>query len=273
MSTTQARQQVLEPGLLRRYLGFDKPPHLWGGWAEAEYLDLEMLPGTKIYRLPDYMPLWLGTLAEPLSSSIHGLKRAQEMGCFAVGDTVVIQGSGPIGALAIVAAREMGAGRVFVVGAPEEPRLSLCRKFGAEATVDIGRYDTPERRITAAREIVGGFGADVVIECSGHPSSGPEGIEMLRDGGTYIEMGQFTNAGSIDTNWHRICVKAITVIGSWAFTADDIALGDPDAPSSGQEVSLSGNAEEVSLFGRGHPRGGRGGQGDGVRQSDDRAQP
>ena len=217
--------KCLNPVYYGRYLGFDQPPHLWGGWAEAEYLDFEMLPGTKIYRLPDDMPLWLGTLAEPLSSTIHGLKRAQEMGCFQVGDTVVIQGSGPIGALAIVAAREMGADRVIVVGAPEEPRLALCRKFGAEATVDITKYDIPENRIAAAREIVGKFGADVVIECSGHPSSGPEGIEMLRDGGTYIEMGQFTNAGSIDTNWHRICVKAITVIGSWAFTADDIALG------------------------------------------------
>ena len=184
-----------------------------------------MLPGTKIYRLPEDMPLWLGTLAEPLTSSLHGLKRAQEMGCFQVSDTVVIQGSGPIGVLAIVAAREMGAGRVIVVGAPEAPRLALCRKFGAEATVDIRKFETPEKRIAAAREIVGGFGADVVIECSGHPSSGPEGIEMLRDGGTYIEMGQFTNAGSIETNWHRICVKAVTVIGSWAFTADDIALG------------------------------------------------
>ncbi len=217
--------KCLSPVYYGRYLGFDQPPHLWGGWAEAEYLDLEMLPGTKVYRLPDDMPLWLGTLAEPLSSTIHGLKRAQEMGCFQVGDTVVIQGSGPIGALAVVAAQEMGAGRVIVVGAPEEPRLALCRKFGAEATVDITRYDTPEKRIAAAREIVGKFGADVAIECSGHPSSGPEGIEMLRDGGTYIEMGQFTNAGSIDTNWHRICVKAVTVIGSWAFTADDIALG------------------------------------------------
>ena len=217
--------KCLSPVYYGRYLGFDKPPHLWGGWAEAEYLDLEMLPGTKIYRLPEDMPLWLGTLAEPLTSSLHGLKRAQEMGCFQVGDTVVIQGSGPIGVLAIVAAREMGAGRVIVVGAPEAPRLALCRKFGAEATVDIRKFETPEKRIAAAREIVGGFGADVVIECSGHPSSGPEGIEMLRDGGTYIEMGQFTNAGSIETNWHRICVKAVTVIGSWAFTADDIALG------------------------------------------------
>ena len=47
------------------------------------------------------------------------------------------------------------------------------------------------------RDIVGGFGADLVMDCSGHPSAGPEGIEMLRDGGTYVEMGQFTDAGSI----------------------------------------------------------------------------
>jgi threonine dehydrogenase-like Zn-dependent dehydrogenase len=72
---------------------------------------------------------------------------------------------------------------------------------------------------------VGGFGADLVMDCAGHPSAGPEGIEMLRDGGTYIEMGQFTDAGSVETNWHRICSKDIRIIGSWAFTADDIPKG------------------------------------------------
>ena len=33
------------------------------------------------------------------------------------------------------------------------------------------------------------------MDCTGHPTAGPEGIEMLRDGGTYVEMGQFTDAG------------------------------------------------------------------------------
>jgi len=75
------------------------------------------------------------------------------------------------------------------------------------------------------REIVGGFGADLVMDCSGHPSAGPEGIEMLRDGGTYVEMGQFTDAGSIATSWHRICAKDLNVLGSWAFTANDLPLG------------------------------------------------
>ena len=45
---------------------------------------------------------------------------------------------------------------------------------------------------------------------------------MLRDGGTYVEMGQFTDAGSIDTNWHRMCVKEVQILGSWAFTPDEV---------------------------------------------------
>ena len=221
----ETANKCLTPVYYGRYLGFNKPPHLWGGWAEMEYIDLGMLPGTKVYKLPDNMPLWLGTLAEPLTSCMRAFKRAQRANGFAYGDTVVIQGSGPIGVLAIVAAKEMGAGRVIMVGAPENPRLALCRKFGAEATVDITQFKSAEERIDTVREIVGGYGADLVMDCSGHPTAGPEGIEMLRDGGTYVEMGQFTDAGSINTNWHRICTKDINVLGSWAFTADDIALG------------------------------------------------
>jgi threonine dehydrogenase-like Zn-dependent dehydrogenase len=75
------------------------------------------------------------------------------------------------------------------------------------------------------RELVGGFGADLVMDCSGHPSAGPEGIEFLRDGGCYVEMGQFTDSGSIETSWHRICAKDISILGSWAFTGNDLPLG------------------------------------------------
>jgi threonine dehydrogenase-like Zn-dependent dehydrogenase len=221
----ETANKCLTPVYYGRYLGFDKAPHLWGGWAEMVYVDLGELPGTKIYKLPDDMSLRLGALSEPLTSCIRAFNRARGAGGFKAGSTVVIQGSGPIGVLAVAAAKEMGAGRVIAVGAPEEPRLALCRKFGAEATVNLDEHTTPEARIAAVREIVGGFGADLVMDCSGHPSAGPEGIEMLRDGGTYVEMGQFTDAGSIETNWHRICTKDINLLGSWAFTANDIAEG------------------------------------------------
>ena len=221
----ETANKCLTPVYYGRYLGFDKPPHLWGGWAEMVYVDLGELPGTKIYRLPDDMPLALATLAEPLTSCVRAFDRAKRAGGFRIGDTVVIQGSGPIGVLAVAAAQEMGAGRVLVVGAPEQPRLALCRRFGAEATVSLDELPEPQQRIDAVRELAGPFGADLVMDCSGHPSAGPEGIEMLRDGGTYVEMGQFTDAGSIETNWHRICTKDLNVLGSWAFTANDIPLG------------------------------------------------
>ncbi len=217
--------KCLTPVYYGRYLGFEKPPHLWGGWAEYVYVDLGELPGTKIYKLPDDMSLLLGTLSEPLTSCIRAFNRAVKAGGFKWNDTVVIQGTGPIGILAIAAAQEMGAGRVIAVGAPEEPRLKLAREFGAEATVNIEEVTSPEERIRRVRDIVGGYGADLVMDCSGHPTAGPEGIEFLRDGGTYVEMGQFTDAGSIMTSWHRICTKDINLLGSWAFTANDLPLG------------------------------------------------
>src|SRR5260221_3277642 len=125
-----------------------------------------MLPGTKVYKLPDDMPLRLGALSEPLTSCIRAFNRAIRAGGFTWGDTVVIQGSGPIGILAITAAREMGAGRVICVGAPEQPRLQLPRKFSAEATVNIEEVKEPNERVARVRDIVGGFGADLVMACS-----------------------------------------------------------------------------------------------------------
>ena len=92
----ETANKCLTPVYYGRYLGFEKPPHLWGGWAEMVYVDLDELPGTKIYKLPDDMPLALGALSEPLTSCVRAFDRAQRIGFFRVGDTVVIQGSGPI---------------------------------------------------------------------------------------------------------------------------------------------------------------------------------
>ena len=102
---------------------------------------------------------------------------------------------------------------MIVVGAPEQPSLALCRRFGAEATVNLEEFKMPEARIKLVREIVGGYGADLAIDCSGHPSAGPKGIEMLRDGGTYVEMGQFTDAVAISTSWTASARRTST---SWA---------------------------------------------------------
>src|SRR4028119_1601511 len=104
------------------------------------------------------MSLRLGALSEPLTSCIRALNRAIKAGGFNWNDTVVIQGSGPIGILAVAAAQEMGAGRVICVGAPEEPRLKLARQFGAEATVNIEEGRSPAERSARVRGGRGGAG-------------------------------------------------------------------------------------------------------------------
>ncbi len=266
----ESANKCLTPVYYGRYLGFERAPHLWGGWAEHVYVDLEMLPGTKIYKLPDDMPLRLGALAEPMTSCIRAFNRATRAGGFRWGDTVVIQGSGPIGILAVAAAQEMGAGRVICVGAPESPRLELARRFGAEATVNIEELKTPQERIDRVREIVAGFGADLVMDCSGHPSAGPEGIEFLRDGGTYVEMGQFTDAGNDrDQLAPDLCQGPQRPGLLGLHRQRPAARCGPALPRPGQ-VSLVRHADALSVR-RGRDRArGRGRDGDAHRQVDHR---
>ena len=198
-------QQVLDPRVLWPLPRLRKPPHLWGGWAEMVYVDLDELPGTKVYKLPDDMPLVLGALSEPLTSCVRAFDRAQRAGFFRVGETVVIQGSGPIGVLA-VAAQERVRGASSSSG---YPKILSSRCAGASALRPLSRSRTTNAGGTheAVRKLTEPFGADLVMDCSGHPSAGPEGIEMLRDGGTTSRWASSRTPVRSRTNWHRISTK------------------------------------------------------------------
>ena len=141
------------------------------------FIDYDAFPATKVFRLPDDMSIMVGTLVEPFASVTRAFNRAASLGPegFKAGDSVVIQGSGAIGVLALIAARQRGAGRNVVVGAPEEPRLALCRAYGADATVSIDEHRSSEERIAAAREAVGWFGADLRAGLQWRPASGAGG--------------------------------------------------------------------------------------------------
>ena len=59
---------------------------------------------------------------------------------------------------------------------------------------------------------------DVVIEASGNPAAVPEGLEMLRDGGRYVVVGQYTNSGDATLNpHHHVNRKHATVLGCWGY--------------------------------------------------------
>ena len=108
-------------------------------------------------------------------TALHGVEK---IGGFTLSDTVVVQGSGPIGIGAQTQAKLAGAERVIMIGAPAN-RLALAKEMGADETIDITQIREPEARVARVMELTGGEGADMVIECSGAPSAFQEGLEMV----------------------------------------------------------------------------------------------
>ncbi len=183
---------------------------LLGGWAER----IELRPGVRVLPLPpgleplDFMGGGCG-----LPTGFHAVERAQ----VAMGDTVIVQGSGPVGLNAAIFASLAGAARVLVIGAPAE-RLAAARRLGAQDTLDVLEAKDPEARVRWALERSEGRGADVVIEATGNPAALREGLEMLRDAGRYVVVGQYTDAGDVALNPHRhLNRKHVSLHGCWGF--------------------------------------------------------
>lgn len=183
-------------------------PHLRGGYAEV----IHLRAGSSLFKLPDSLETVSVVGAGcALTTAIHGIERCP----VAWGDVVAIQGTGPVGLAALAVARQSGAGKIIAIGGPAH-RLELARKFGADAVIDFAQ-GTPESRRNEVLALSGGYGADVAIECVGHPEAVNEGIELARDGGKYLILGQYANAGNISFNPHLITRKQLEVRGSWGF--------------------------------------------------------
>lgn len=183
---------------------------LLGGWSER----IELRPGVRVLPLPegiDARTFMGGGCGLP--TGFHAVERAG----IALGDTVVVQGSGPVGLNAAVFASLAGAGAVLVVGAPAA-RLAAARRLGADDVLDITETRDPEARTAWVRARTGGRGADVVIEASGHPGAVREGLEMVRDAGRYVVVGQYTDAGDVTLNPHRhLNRRHVTLLGCWGY--------------------------------------------------------
>jgi threonine dehydrogenase-like Zn-dependent dehydrogenase len=186
----------------------DQQPHFLGGYAELHYLR----PGSNIFKISDELSTESVIGAGcALITAIHGVERTG----IEWQDTVVVQGAGPVGISALAVAKSAGASRVIVIGAPAA-RLEMAKRFGADATISLDEVKTPEARIAAIREMTGGYGVDVVLECVGHPSAVVEGMEMCRDGGKYLVLGHYCDAGPISFSPHVITRKQLQVFGSWS---------------------------------------------------------
>lgn len=213
-SCTPCRQQGRYPDCENwDVIGFSNPDDrpAGGGWGQY----VLCAPRTRLF-VTD-APAEAAVLAEPASTPVEGLLRAG----FTFGDSVLVQGTGTVGLLAIAVAVAGGARTVAAIGGPTR-RLELARSLGADISVDIAELREPDaRRAVVLGASPQGRGFDVVMECAGVPSTVPEGLGYLRRGGVFIELGHFSDVGSVQINpYQHLLSRDARLVSSSGYTPD-----------------------------------------------------
>lgn len=198
------------------YMGpCESPPHFTGPYADYYYVR----PDHTIFKVPDGLPdMLVSPINCALSEMIYGLERVN----FSFGETIAIQGAGGLGIYATAVAREMGASRVIVIDAIDQ-RLELARAFGADETVDMKQFQTPQERAARVKELTHGWGVDVVAELVGSPKVIPEGLDMLANGGRLLEIGNISLMhGTFETDPAFMVVSSKSIIAVVMYGRDTL---------------------------------------------------
>lgn len=141
--------------------------------AQAEYVAVPLADSTLLHVPENVLAEEALLLGDVFSTGFF----CADMAEIKADGTYAVIGCGPVGIMAIIAARELGAGKIFAIDTIPE-RLALAKKFGA-TVIDYQH----ENAIECIREITAGRGADAVLEVVGSPSAGKLAIDLVRPGG------------------------------------------------------------------------------------------
>lgn len=157
-----------------------------------------------ISRVPEEMPLEQALLIEPYGCSKHAVDRAQ----IGSEDVVVISGAGTLGLGMITYARMRNPSLLIALDLADN-RLEKAKEFGADLVMNPAKEDAVKK----VMELTDGYGCDIYIEATGHPSSVQQGLNMIRKLGRFVEFSVFGQPATID--WSIIGDrKELDVLGS-----------------------------------------------------------
>ena len=165
-------------------------PYFQGTFADYYYIHANK----SVFKVPDEVhDELLGPVNCAYGTVLQGLTVAQA----GHGQSIVFQGAGGLGLIGTALAKDMGADQIIVLDRLEN-RLELAEELGATHTINIDEYNTPEMRVGRVREITGGRGADLAVEVVGMAELLPEGLAMITNGGTYLDIGLFFSGRTVE---------------------------------------------------------------------------
>ena len=208
------------------------------------------------YKLPQEVPDDIGAMVEPFAAAVRAVQRAK----IKPDESVAIIGAGPIGLMALQAARITGAGQVVAIE-PAANRRELALQCGATAVFDPASQDPLE----AVAEFTAGAGVDVVIECAGEEVTGIMAGRMARRQGRVIILGVFEHPAPLD--YTNLVFEEKVVMGSMGgygvfdeaikMMAEGKFMGDPlitgridldDIVSEGFDVLIKDKEKHIKIL-------------------------
>lgn len=177
----------------------------WGTYADYAWLPA----GLAFFKLPDGAdPLAVAALGCALPTVLRGFERC---GPVRLGESVLVQGAGPVGLSAVLVAAQAGAREIIVVDGFEK-RLEVARSLGATATVSLSLPAEERRR--RVFEITGASGPSLVVEAAGALPAFPEGVDLTGPHGRYVVLGLWGAIGTQPISPRDMTTKNLTIAGA-----------------------------------------------------------
>ena len=162
-----------------------------------------------LHHIPANVPDEHAALTEPICVAYNAL--VEKTPLIRPGDAVVIQGPGPIGMMALLLAKLRGASQIIMLGTDlDRQRLQIARQIGATATLNIDEDDP----IELLRSIGDGYGADLIVDCTGVSIALKSALEMVRPNGIITKIGW--GPQPLNFTLDPLVQKAVTLQGSFS---------------------------------------------------------
>lgn len=192
--------------------GVDRPPALWGGYADYLYV----APGSVVLPVERSIPAEIAVMFNPLGA---GYGWAVDAPVLQPGASIAILGPGQRGLCAAIAAREAGAALVLVTGLRKDRhKLAVARELGVDHAVDVEADDPVE----VVKEVTKGQGVDAVLDTTPYSVEATvQATRMVKAGGTVVIAGvkggrELRGLSTDELVWKQITVKGVMGVSATA---------------------------------------------------------
>ncbi len=183
----------------------------YGALADGAFTHLVTARSEILHHIPPNVPFAHAALTEPVCVAYNAL--VEKTAAMKPGDRVVIQGAGTIGIMALLVTRLRGAGDIIVLGTNvDDHRLGVAAELGAGRIINIQQEDP----VDYVMSLGDGFGADLVVDCSGVSAALEQALAMVRPNGLITKIGW--GPEPLGFNLDPLVGKAVTLQGSFSHT-------------------------------------------------------